>query len=375
MKISRLPMLLLLSISVAPFVYGVSQVEPQGVGEGEGGVENLVLSRIAFGSCANQRRPQPIWDTINDLDPQLFIFTGDNVYADSGEPEILKGAYDGLANISGFIRLKGNCPILATWDDHDYGKNDAGEEFEGKHAAKKAFMDFFGIPKDSPLRERGGIYDSQIFGPEGKRVQVILLDTRWFRGPLIRMDKEERKRLKEETGVVIGHYLNAEDSNSTMLGEEQWEWLIKELQKPAELRLIVTSIQLVTVDHEWEKWGNLPKERRKLLESISKYASNVIVLSGDRHSADISMLPSGTDGGPAYPLYDITASGLTEKGLDNEPNRYRASGSDVYNQPNFGWLSINWDAVDPVIELQIRNLKGKVVREVKTTLGSLVPKE
>lgn len=30
------------------------------------------LSRIAFGSCANQNKPQPIWGPIVATEPQLF---------------------------------------------------------------------------------------------------------------------------------------------------------------------------------------------------------------------------------------------------------------------------------------------------------------
>jgi len=331
------------------------------------------LSRIAFGSCANERRPQPIWDAINEMKPQLFIFTGDNVYADSGRPEILKRAYDSLGAIPGFAKLRASCPVLATWDDHDYGKNDAGEEFAGKHAAKEAFMNFFETPADSPLRSRGGIYDAAMFGPEGQKVQVILLDTRWFRGPLKRMDRAELKRVREETGTVVGPYLPDEESESSILGEEQWAWLVEQLQKPAELRLIVSSIQAVTIDHGWEKWGNLPRERERLFATIRDHATGVIILSGDRHSADISMLPPETDGGPFYPLYDITSSGLTQTGLENEPNRYRVSGDDVFNKANFGWISIDWEQEDPPIKLEIRDVSGKVVREVATTLNTLKP--
>ena len=40
------------------------------------------LTRIAFGSCAHQNKPQPIWDAVLAWRPELFIFTGDNVYGD-----------------------------------------------------------------------------------------------------------------------------------------------------------------------------------------------------------------------------------------------------------------------------------------------------
>ncbi len=330
-------------------------------------------SRIAFGTCANQKRPQPIWEAISGLKPQLFIFAGDNVYADSGDPVKFRQSYGRLAAIPGFAALRENCPVIGTWDDHDYGKNDAGAEFEGKPAAKEAFMEFFRTPEDSPLRAREGVYDAKIYGPAGKRVQVILLDTRWFRGPIRRMTKDEiRKAGAQHTGKR-GYYRADEDSDSTMLGEEQWAWLEEQLKKPAELRLLVSSIQAVVLDHGWEKWGNLPKERKRLFEMIRDHATNVVILSGDRHSSDISMLPSQTDGGPFYPVYEVTSSGLNQTGLPDEPNQFRIAGNSVYNQPNFGWIAIDWDKEDPTISLEIRDLEGKVVREVKTTLNALRP--
>ena len=48
--------------------------------------------------------------------------------------------------------------VLATWDDHDYGENDAGSEYPLKETSKQIFLDFFGVAKDSPRRERDGVY-------------------------------------------------------------------------------------------------------------------------------------------------------------------------------------------------------------------------
>eukprot|EP01052_Picozoa_sp_SAG31_P038238 SAG31_NODE_5071_length_2761_cov_4.024793_2_plen_302_part_00 len=41
-----------------------------------------VLTTIGFGSCAHQAFPQPFWDSLTGLAPQLFIYGGDNVYGD-----------------------------------------------------------------------------------------------------------------------------------------------------------------------------------------------------------------------------------------------------------------------------------------------------
>jgi alkaline phosphatase D len=38
--------------------------------------------RIAFGSCADEEKPQPIWDAVVAYQPQVFLFARDNVYGD-----------------------------------------------------------------------------------------------------------------------------------------------------------------------------------------------------------------------------------------------------------------------------------------------------
>src|SRR4051812_27882162 len=40
------------------------------------------LTRIAFGSCADQDKPLPIFDTIAATKPDLLLLLGDNIYAD-----------------------------------------------------------------------------------------------------------------------------------------------------------------------------------------------------------------------------------------------------------------------------------------------------
>jgi alkaline phosphatase D len=147
------------------------------------------ISRIAFGSCVQQGRPQPIWEAINEQKPQLFLFLGDNIYADTLDIDVLKAKYAQLGREPGYIKLRQACPILATWDDHDYGKDDAGAEYPKKKESQQVFLDFFGDPPDGLRRKREGVYGAYIFGPEHKRVQILLLDTRYFRSPLIQAKK------------------------------------------------------------------------------------------------------------------------------------------------------------------------------------------
>src|SRR4051812_22323610 len=104
------------------------------------------LERIAFGSCADQDKPLPIFDTIAATKPELLLLIGDNIYADLDKsrkvtPEVIKEKYDTLAKLPGYQKLKAACPILATWDDHDLGKNDGGAEFPLKDESQKLFLD------------------------------------------------------------------------------------------------------------------------------------------------------------------------------------------------------------------------------------------
>src|SRR5437764_3313204 len=142
------------------------------------------IRRVAFGSGASQERPQPIWDAVVASQPDLFLFLGDAIYGDTENVEILKAKYAQLAAVPGFQKLRQTCPVYATWDGHDYGADAGGADFPQKDATQKAFLDFFGEPAESLRRKRPGVYAAWVFGPPGKRVQVILLDTRSFRGPL-----------------------------------------------------------------------------------------------------------------------------------------------------------------------------------------------
>ncbi|GAB4143287.1 MAG: hypothetical protein Tsb009_14270 [Planctomycetaceae bacterium] len=332
-----------------------------------------VLTRIGFGSCAKQEKPQPIWHSIADLKPQRFLFIGDNIYGDSEDINVLRKKYAQLNAKPGYVRLKKICPILATWDDHDYGVNDGGAEYPSKKESQQLFLDVFGVPKDSPRRKREGVYHAEITGPVGKRVQFILLDTRYFRSPL-----KTNYKPGEPGDGYRGKYSPNNDPKSTILGETQWKWLEQQLRKPAEIRIIASSIQLVPDEHGSEKWGNFPHERKRFFELIGKtQAKGVVVISGDRHLAEISRAKNTAAG---YPIFDITSSSLnqpsgnfTKTGVRwrNEINSYRVGLT--YFHENFGMILIDWTKPDPLIRLQIRDLKGNVVLQQKIRLSELKP--
>jgi len=334
------------------------------------------LTKIFFGSCADQNKPCPIWETIIAAKPDLAILLGDNIYADlddgklkPADPAKIAKSYADLAKLPAWQKLKDTTPILATWDDHDYGHNDAGAEWEHKDAAQKLFLDFFDVPADSPRRTQKGVYYAETFGSEGKRVQVIMLDLRYFRGPYKRAEKPI-------PGTRIRRYLPNTDEGVTMLGDEQWKWLEEQLKMPAEIRLIGSSVQLVSEEQPFEKWMNFPEETKRFYNLIKGTgAKGVIVLSGDRHWGEISVEPKAA----GYPILDITSSGLNQAEehwrdtVFGETDKNAKRIAVMPSGQNFGMVLIDWDKPDPLISLQLRGETGEIVAQIKADLSRLQP--
>ncbi|MBL0684263.1 alkaline phosphatase D family protein [Aquimarina mytili] len=305
---------------------------------------------IAFGSCNKVNEPQPFWEEILKNNPNVFIWGGDNIYADSDDMNVVSLGYKTQNNNEGYKKLKRSIPIMATWDDHDYGKNDVGAEWEKKNESQHLFLDFLGISDDSPRRLQEGVYTSKVFDIEKGNVKVIVLDTRYFRSPLKKSAIEGRR---------YEPYMNNE---GTLLGEKQWKWLEKELESNySDFVIIVSSIQFLSSEHGFETWGNFPHEVERLQQLlVSKAVRNVIILSGDRHISEFSMTKIK---GLKYPLVDFTSSGLTHShsNYKGESNRYRVGR--VISTPSFGLLKFDLDTY--TVNMQIRGKNGIVYQEFK----------
>ena len=314
--------------------------------------EEKLIKSVAFGSCLKQTRPQPVWDSVILAKPDVFVLLGDNIYGDTRDMDKLKNKWDTFSAIPSFQKVRSSSYLLGIWDDHDYGENDAGNEYPRKAESQQIFLDFLGEPKDSNRRKTPGIYDSITLGPDGKRIQFILLDTRYFRTPL----KRAAQRVKGK-----GPYEPNLSEGAEILGEVQWEWLRKTLDEPAEIRIVASSIQILSTSHGWETWGNFPKERERLLALLKKTNKvGTLFLSGDRHSAEISKL----DGILPHPILDITSSAMNQRQRPNEEENPLRVGERYFDE-NFGMLEIDWNGKNPSILASIRNLNGEVILEYK----------
>lgn len=317
-------------------------------------------SKIAFGSCSNQNKPQPILNTVVSQKPDLFIYLGDNIYGDTKDMNVLAQKYKQLSNKKEFQNLRANTAVLSTWDDHDYGWNDAGKEYPFKEASKAIFMDFWKVPLSSPRRQHPGIYGSHTFTDGKKTLQVILLDTRTFRDPLKRNSK---------TNNLDGQFKNdyqPDTTQKTILGTTQWQWLEKALKQNADLRIICSSIQFGHEYNGWESWTNLPNEQQKMIRLIKKTQANgVVFISGDVHWAEISKRTFQD----IYPIYDVTASGITEDWHNLEPNRYRVK--NAFRKNHFGMIEIDWKKEKPTAIMQIKDVNGETVIRHAVPLAEL----
>lgn len=331
-----------------------------------------LLTRIAFGSCADSEKPQPIWDAVLASEPDLFIFLGDNVYLDTRAPEVMRRKYAQLAAQPGFQKLRASVPILAIWDDHDYGENDAGADYPMKEESRRQFLDFFGEPAASPRRTRDGIYTSYVFGPEARRVQVILPDLRWNRTPLMRLelgdqDYERWVDARADAGLPTpGPYARNPDLEATQIGETQWRWIEEQLSVPADIRIFGSSLQILADFAGWESWINFAHDHQRLFAAVrERKADGLFCISGDTHYAEVSRL----DVNVPYPIWDITSSGLTEVWPVTPPNALRVS--EVVREQNFGLLTFGWDGESPTVLAQVRDVTGAVRLEQAIRVGDL----
>lgn len=307
-----------------------------------------------------------------DSDPDLFIFLGDNIYGDTRDAAILRTKYAQLAAQPGFRRLCERVPILAIWDDHDYGENDAGAEYPLKQESQHIFCDFWGEPPYSLRRFRDGIYDALTFDAEGRRLQILLPDLRFNRTPIRKLDlgnqsyEDWSKNLEQQGTEVPGPYQRNPDVAASMLGDAQWQWLEQQLAIPADARILASSLQVVADFPGWEAWINYAEDHQRLLGAIRRHrADGLICISGDTHYAEVSCLTTHAP----YPLWDFTSSGLTEVWPVTPPNARRIGG--VLRDTNFGLINIDWFGARPSMLWQAIDGRGVPRLEQRVLLDTL----
>lgn len=245
--------------------------------------------RIAVLSCLNDRYAESrarMWTRLAGETPDLVIFGGDNVYVDAeGEvssPLDIWRRYVETRGSLKIFRLRPLFPILATWDDHDFGSNDGGRDFRFRRQSREIFETFFGQePRpDMPEMRRGpGIATHlRAFGGE-----IVLLDDRSFRSPITK-------------------------GRGTQWGQAQEAWMYDILNGAQGPVWLVNGSQYFGKYHRQESVErDHPYSLSRLVSRMKTARVPTLLVSGDMHFSEVMRIEPEQAG---YETFEITSSGM-----------------------------------------------------------------
>lgn len=276
----------------------------------EGGSKRI---KFAVASCMDDSYEDiqgPMWRSLLAKDPDVIFMIGDNVYADRHHgskafeetpPRAIWQRYVQTRNTLAVFKAESLKPVLAVWDDHDFGVNNGGRSYEWKEESAEIFRTFFAQPAVAGHLEKGpGV--SSAWQHAGQR--FVFLDDRTFRTP----NRETRQ-------------------DQTHFGTAQEEWLFELLEQKAPTWL-VSGDQFFGGYHRFESYeGNHPQSFRTFLERLRGTRSRVAFLSGDRHLTELMEIEPEATG---YPTYELTSSGIHavtfEDAWEGAPNERQIAG-------------------------------------------------
>ena len=290
------------------------------------------VTRIAFGSCNDQKDAQPLWRDMTQMNPDLFIWGGDAIYADWDTSYDIKASYEKQYQHPDYIDFRSRFPILGTWDDHDYGYDNADGNFKLKHEAQRHFLDFLEETHDSPRRVQDGIYTSYEFNSDGKKVKIILLDNRFSKN----LEKDYE-----------------------LLGKKQWDWFEAEIKNSqADLHFIVTGLSIFSPLIPYtEEWAQYPSEINRMLRIVRTYnPKGVVFLTGDKHFASIFQ---------RYGQLEFMSSGMTHVAPRKTWWYLGRKYPTTYFGLNYGLIDIAWEGSTPLLTLSIRTPDSRDVFKTK----------
>ena len=310
---------------------------------------NQEILTLGFGSCLHQDRSMAILKTIEKKELDLFMFIGDNVYGDQEDGEldkIIRTNKQQYNNLENFLK---NVSTEFIWDDHDFGINDGGSNYRYKDRAKELFLETWKIPSNDPRRLRDGLYFDKMIKKNGLKVHLIFLDNRSFKSEW-KLTDEFNKEGKER-------YVKDFDPQKTLLGKKQWQWLKDKLNEDSDIKIILSSLQILSLGHGWESWDKLPLERERLFNLIDESdVSNLFILSGDRHRGGFYRFKTNDNND----IYEFTSSSLNLPIPFNTEEKGPLRIGSTYRKANFGVVRIFEDKV----VMELTSNKGKVVNSL-----------
>lgn len=241
--------------------------------------------------------------------------------------------------MQGFLKAMSH---YATWDDHDYGPNNADKSYIFKETSQKVFSSYWANPS---------------YGEDGKGVytkfsyvdaDLFLLDDRTFRSADF-MD-----------AMIDGK----PNPDKKMFGDKQMNWLKNSLiNSYAPFKIIVTGSQVLNTASTLDCLKDYPTEFEELLHFLETEKINgVLFMTGDRHHSEVIQYKRAK----AYTLYDITSSPLTSgisavSGAEKD-NPDRIPGTLIEAQ-NYSRITISGKQRERKLKLEFLGIKGEKLAE------------
>lgn len=260
---------------------------------------------VAFGSCARTGSNGAVFDAIRLIEPDLYMNIGDLHYGDVRENSLdaFSNLYDLTLTQPGQDALYRSVPVAYTWDDHDFGPNDASSTSPSRQAALISYREH--VPHYEFALDGADAPIAQAFTIG--RTRFILTDTRSMRDPKTADDSPEK----------------------TVLGSEQLDWFLNELAASLEAYPVVVWVNSMPWIAETEAgadhWGGYSFERAKIAEVIAGAGSDgLVMLAGDAHMLAIddgSNNSFTSDGSGSFPVMQAAAldrNGSTKGGPYSE---------------------------------------------------------
>ena len=349
--------------------------------------------RVVFASCFSPRLSQPDFGGVlaaaARYAPDWFVWTGDAVYPKDNSVASLRRVYAQAVENTWYAELVdvlggAAAGVDGTWDDNDLGVNDGGAAVAERAARQRLFLDFIGkggVASRAP-EARDGVYSShRVDLPGGRRVGVVLLDTRSHREPHA-IPSLGHFRWVPFISVFsagtrwVAAFCGLYNTEATVLGDAQWRWLERLVAEEAPALdglVVVSSIQVTTTNPIVESWGHFPTAKKRLLTLLDGL-NTVVFVSGDVHFAEV--------GG-----HEVTSSGVTHTAVEGRKRllarpvqRYYSSHRDspvekhVFGGKN--WLALDLPGEDArsdgsgaSLRFSVRDENGDVVIPKAYPLG------
>lgn len=295
-----------------------------------------------------------MWDTLNSHDLNAMLMLGDNVYIDyPKDGDIQKYCYYRRQARPNYRDFASSTSMLAIWDDHDFGNNDAfGGATIDFFPWKRPVLDVFRNQFANPYYGGGDAHPGVWFDFQLADIDFMMLDCRFYREP---------------------SYASGNEKEPQMLGPAQMEWLKEKLlASKGTFKVIVSSVPWAygakaTMGGRYDTWRGYQKERQEIFDFLAEHKiEGVILLSADRHRSDLWKIEREN----GYPLYELESSKLV-----NTHTHDRMDDSECilsYNKKcSFGKIIFKTNVEKPYLTYEIWNIDNEKMETYQINLDEL----